>query len=169
MVLPLNEKMPTARAARRRRRARRLPTGEKALVAYRNGLALKPDETWGYIKLGLCLAELRRFDEAASAFHTLRTLDPKSTVAAMGLGTMAMIGGRQDEAHGYFVETLEFDPQSVSARQSLAILYEKMAANNAEALRLCREIRQIAPDTPGNDECIRRNGDRLAGNADGLP
>ena len=53
------------------------------------------------------------------------------------------------------------DPRNVAARQSLAVLEETVAANPVEALRRCEEIQQLAPETPGNDECIRRNRSRL--------
>ena len=51
--------------------------------------------------------------------------------------------------------------RNVSARRSLAILDEIEPANPDEALRLCQEIQQIAPQTPGNDDCIRRNQARV--------
>ena len=56
---------------------------------------------------------------------------------------------------------IERDPRNVSARRSLAILDEIEPANPEEALRLCQEIQQIAPQTPGNDDCIRRNQTRV--------
>ena len=55
------------------------------------------------------------------------------------------------------------DAGNVPARQSLAMIAERDSANPAEALRLCEEIYQLAPRTPGNDDCIRRNRARLEG------
>ena len=46
-------------------------------------------------------------------------------------------------------------------RQSLAILYETVWQNPAEALRLCIEVQQRAPKTPDIDACIERNRARL--------
>jgi tetratricopeptide (TPR) repeat protein len=134
---------------------------EQAAMAYRNAITLRPDYKDGYLKLGLCLAELKRFDEASAAFAELRRLDPKSAAGSAGLGTVAMLAGRWDEARLRFDEALDIDPRNVAARQSLAILNEKIASNHAEALRLCREIQRLAPLTPGNDDCIRRNRARV--------
>ena len=74
-----------------------------------------------------------------------------------------MLAGRPDRARQYYLDTIHSDPRNVAARQSLAVLEETVAANPAEALRRCEEIQQLAPETPGNDECIRRNRSRVAG------
>jgi hypothetical protein len=70
---------------------------------------------------------------------------------------------RQDihSARTHLLAALAQDVVNVEARQSLAVLAETEPANPTEALRLCREIHEIAPATPGNDECIARNTNRL--------
>jgi hypothetical protein len=47
----------------------------------------------------------------------------------------------------------------VPMRQVLASLAEN--TDPAEALRWCEEIKRIAPQTPGNEECIQRNRERV--------
>ena len=126
---------------------------------------MRPQEKFGYMKLGLCLAEMGRLDEAAAAFEALHRLDPASAVASVGLGAVAMLAGDGDRARRYFLETIQHDPRNIAARQSLAVLEETVAANPTEALRRCEEIQQLAPETPGNDECIRRNRSRLGAHA----
>jgi tetratricopeptide (TPR) repeat protein len=137
----------------------------EAITQYRLAISMRPQEQFGYMKLGLCLAEIGRLDEAASAFERLRQLDPGSAVASVGLGAIAMLRGQPDRARQYFIDTIHRDPGNVPARQSLAVLEETVAANPTEALRRCEEIRQLAPETPGNDECIRRNRSRLGAGA----
>jgi tetratricopeptide (TPR) repeat protein len=134
---------------------------EEAIVSLRAALALRPEEALGYAKLGLCLIETGRLVEASATFEGLRRLDPRSPVAAAGLGLVAARTGDSILARRFFVEALELDPRSVPVRQSLAEMAE--ASDPGEALRLCEEIRQLAPETPGNEECIRRNRARLAG------
>jgi tetratricopeptide (TPR) repeat protein len=102
-----------------------------------------------------------RLQEAAATFQRLRDLDPRSAGASTGLGAVAMLQGQHDRARQYFLEAIDRDPRNVSARRSLAILDEIEPANPEEALRLCQEIQQLAPQTPGNDECIRRNQARV--------
>ena len=57
--------------------------------------------------------------------------------------------------------TIEHHPKDIMARQWLAVLEEEVAKNHAEALRLCEEVRQIAPGRLSDDECVRRNRARL--------
>jgi len=133
----------------------------EAVAQYRRAIALRPKEQFGYVKMGLCLAEMGRLSEAEAAFQALQRLDGGSAVASIGLGDVALLGGQPDRARQYFMETLEREPGNIAARQSLALLEERIAGNPAEALRWCEEIRQLAPETPGNDECIRRNRSRV--------
>jgi protein O-mannosyl-transferase len=133
----------------------------EALEQYQVALRLRPQEETAYMKLGLCLAELGRLDEAAAAFNKLRALNPRSAFASAGLGAVAMLSRQPAVAREHYLDALKKDPRSISARQSLAMLDEMDPPNPGEALRLCEEIERLAPGTPGNDECIRRNRARL--------
>jgi Flp pilus assembly protein TadD len=134
---------------------------EEAVEQYTAALRIRPSEPSAYMKLGLCFAEMGRLQEAAATFQRLREIDPRSAGASTGLGVVAMLQGQPDRARHFFLEAIERDPRNVSARRSLAILDEIEPANPEEALRLCQEIQQIAPQTPGNDDCIRRNQARV--------
>jgi tetratricopeptide (TPR) repeat protein len=135
---------------------------EEAVSAYKQALRLRPQEKTSYMKLGLCLAEMGRLDEARQVFEALLRLDRTSAVGHNGLGAVAMLAGRNDEARDEYLTALRHHPKDVAARQSLALLYETVWQNPAEALRLCEEVRQLAPTTPGNDACIERNRNALA-------
>jgi len=116
-----------------------------------------------YTKVGTCLTELGRLDEAANAFARLQTLVPGSVEASNGLAAVALIGGRPDEARRRYRASLDLDPDNIQARRGLVVLEETIGNNPAEALRLCEEIARIAPGTSGNDDCINRNRARLGG------
>jgi Flp pilus assembly protein TadD len=131
------------------------------VIQYRLAVALRPREQFGYMKMGLCLAEMGRLNEATAAFRELQRLDPRSAVASIGLGDVALLEGQSERARQYFLETLDREPGNIAARQSMALLEETIVGNPAGALRWCEEIRQLAPETPGNDECIRRNRSRV--------
>jgi hypothetical protein len=135
---------------------------DEAIEQYQTAIRLRPAEPTGYVKLARCLADAGRLDEATATFRRLQTLDPRSVAASNGLAVVAMMSGRPDRAREHFLETIAIDPRNVSARQSLAALEEKTLANPAEALRLCEEIERLAPGTPGNEDCIRRNRSRPA-------
>jgi len=143
---------------------------DSAVMQYRIGLSLEPDEPdtrLAYAKLGSCLAKLGRLDEAAAAFETLRKREPDSVYALAALGGVSVLADKPEEAKAYFQQAIGLDPQNIDVRQSLARLNEDILNNPSEALRLCREIEQLAPNTPGNDECISRSQSRL--DATGTP
>lgn len=136
---------------------------DQAAGEYRFAIRLSPDQPLAYMKLGVCLAEMGDLAGAERTFRELKRRWPDSVVASNGLGAVAMMDGRPDEAREHFTEALALAPGDITARQSLALLYETIADNPAEALRLCEEVRELAPDTPGVAECIRRNRERLVG------
>jgi len=84
-------------------------------------------------------------------------MDPKSVEAPTGLAVVAMMSGQPVRARQHFLDAIALDPRNIPARRSLAALEETTLSNPAEALRLCEEIAHLAPGTPGNDDCLRRN------------
>ena len=133
-----------------------------AVDAYRTALRLDPTDETVYLKLGLCLAELGRFDEANDAFDALRQVKPQSGFVPTGLGVVAMLSGHVEEARALFQRAIDGNPADLMARRWLAVLEEEFAGNPAEALRQCEEIRRIAPGGRNDDECVSRNRARLA-------
>jgi len=135
---------------------------EEAIVAYRRAIRLRPSEQAPYMRLGLAQAELGKLTEAKATFQTLLSLNPGSAVGHNGLGAVALLEHKPDEARQHYEEALRLNPRDVAARQSLALLYETVWQNPGEALRLCDEVRQMAPRTPDIDACIERNRARLS-------
>ncbi len=134
----------------------------QAIEEFRTALRLRPTEPAAYAKLGDGLVDLGQFAEGAAVFRRLQDLDPRSPIVSNGLGVIALLSGETDQARQYFREALARDSRNVAARQSLAFIAETEPADPAEALRLCREIQQLAPQISGTDDCIRRNQSRLA-------
>lgn len=134
---------------------------DEAAAAFRRAIALRPGEPIAHLRLGLLLAEQGRLDEAAAAFEAALRVDPGSPIGHNGLGAVAVLAGRHDDARRHYEEALARRPDDIAARQSLALLHETVWHNPAEAVRLCEEVRQIAPATPGIDACIQRNRARL--------
>ncbi len=131
-----------------------------AAVQHRLALAANPDEESIYLKLGFCLAELGRFDEANATFKQLRAKHPESRTALTGLGIVAMLSDHPDEARAHFHHAIALDAREIPARQWLAVL-EEQTGNIGEALRLCEEIQRMQPGGLGTDECVGRNRARL--------
>jgi Flp pilus assembly protein TadD len=136
---------------------------DEAIAEYRRGIGLRPDQELAYQKLALALLETGRPDEAVQTFEHLRARFPRSAVAANGLGGIALLAGNRSVAREHFLQALAHDAGNVPARQSLALLAEMDPIDARRALRLCEEIQQLAPRTPGNDDCINRNRARVAG------
>jgi tetratricopeptide (TPR) repeat protein len=134
---------------------------DEAAAVFRRVIALRPGETAAYQKLALVLAETGRYDEAKAEFSRLDERDPRSPVVTNGIGAIALLEGDRERARALFVESIARDPTNIVARQALAAMAEEPPGDYSEALRLCREIQQLAPRTPGNDDCIRRNQARL--------
>jgi protein O-mannosyl-transferase len=129
---------------------------EEAMMAYSRVIELRPEEPAAYQKLALGYAESGQYDEARRTFERLHQIDPHSPIPPNGLGAVALLQKQPDAARGHFNQALALDAGNVRARQALAAMAEQ-DGNYAETLRLCREIQQLAPRTPGNDDCIRRN------------
>jgi tetratricopeptide (TPR) repeat protein len=132
---------------------------EEAVGMFRMAIAKNPSDPLAYAKLGQCLLELGKMEDADVVFESLRALDPGSTAASTGLGLIALRARDSSVAREYFLQSLAKEPASVPMRQVLASIAE--TTNPAEALRWCEEIKRIAPQTPGNDECIQRNRERV--------
>jgi Flp pilus assembly protein TadD len=136
---------------------------EQALAEYRMAIHLRPEEPTPYMKLGLALAGLHRLDEAAEVFKQLEDMTGGSAMARDGLGAVALLAGKPEDARTYYLSALALDPKDIAARQSLALIAESVDHDPATALKMCQEVERIAPDTPGNDDCISRNSAALAG------
>jgi tetratricopeptide (TPR) repeat protein len=140
---------------------------EQAIGAYRRAIQARPQEPGPHAKLGLCQAELRDLDDAESEFGRARALDPSLAEATNGLATVSLLRGDLKTARLRYLDTLAIDQVNIAARRGLAAIEEAPGGNPAEALRWCEDIRRLAPETPGNDDCIRRNQDRIASRTSG--
>ena len=86
----------------------------------------------------------------------------RSPEGVNGLGALALVENKPEEARSFYEQSLLYDPLNLPARLGL-VKVEELEGNAAAALRRCEEIREIAPETPGYDECLSRNRARLGG------
>jgi protein O-mannosyl-transferase len=137
-----------------------------AIPALERARALDATVAMVHTDLGLCLMELGRLDDAGPVLEAARRAAPESSRVHNNLGVLAWRQGNPIGAKAHFQDALRLDGSNLVARRNLAGLYETVFGDPAEALRLCREMRVIAPTASGVDECIRRNAARVA---DGRP
>jgi Flp pilus assembly protein TadD len=125
-------------------------------MALSHAVQIRPEETGALGKLGVCQVETGQLEAATATFDRLRALDPHALEVPYGMGFVAMASGDPERARREWEYVLAADPLNVPVRQALARL-EEARGDSSAALRYCEEIGQIAPDTPGNDDCITRN------------
>jgi hypothetical protein len=130
-----------------------------AVPEYERAVSFRDEEPISYERLGSCLMELERWDEAEQTFRTLSKVAPLSAAGPLGLGIVAMVRQGPGESRLHLQQALERDASNVFALRLLATLEEPVRP--VEALRLCREIQRLAPGTLGNEECIRRMEERI--------
>ena len=128
-----------------------------AANAYREAARLHP-EARTYLPLATSLLMIGQLDEADRYFERADQLWPGGVDAPMGRALVARLSGRRDEARDRLVAVVQAHPEAVLPRQFLAEIYEREYGDPQAALGVCREIKAIAPGTPGVDECVRRNG-----------
>ena len=129
---------------------------DSAIPEYEAAVKLAPGEEFGYTKLAGCLVDAHRFDEAERALLSLRRVNPKSQDASIGLGVLATLTNRIDEARRYFRESLARDPSSALMRQFTAFVDGTLPT--AEHLRLCQDMRTAAEGTFDFEACTHRQG-----------
>jgi pentatricopeptide repeat protein len=118
-----------------------------AVPQYRAVIAQQGLETFTYKKLVSCLIETGQMPEAEQALHEMRTMDPRSQEAALGLGLLAAARGHTDESRQYFNEIIARDPRHREAQQFVALLDGSLA--EPERRSLCGAVRALAHTAPG--------------------
>ena len=114
-----------------------------------------------YCGLGGTLRDRHDYLGASRAHREAIRLRPQEVDTQLALGVSLMMAGRLPEAD-VALAAARPQPKAVLARQLLAELCEKEYANPREALRICREIRAVAPATAGVADCVTRNQRRVS-------
>ncbi|RPJ62560.1 MAG: tetratricopeptide repeat protein, partial [Acidobacteria bacterium] len=128
-----------------------------AADAYREAVGLRPDEPAPYLPLATSLLMSGHGDEADKYFERADELSPGGVEAPVGRALAARMSGRRDEARDRLEAVARFHARAVRPRRLLAVMYEQDYGDRASALRACLEVRALAPNTPGVEECVRRN------------
>jgi Flp pilus assembly protein TadD len=131
----------------------------EAVPEYRAAIAIRPQDEFPYTRLAGCLLQGQRLDEAEGTLQQLRTVNPTSQDAAMGLGVFAILHGRLDESRAHFQDVLARDPGRERAKLMLGFVEGTLP--EVEKRRLCAELQTVAGGTLTIDQC-RTNAQRGA-------
>jgi tetratricopeptide (TPR) repeat protein len=102
---------------------------EGAVAAYRNFLAVQPNEAPARSNLGVVLAQLGRFDEAIAEYEKALETQPANTGIRLNLGLAEYKSGRIGEAAKEFSKVREAQPGSLQVDLLLADCYLRMGRN----------------------------------------
>ncbi len=118
---------------------------EAAASAYRDFLALRPNEAPARSNLGVVLAKLGRFDEAIPEYRKALDLQPTNTGIRLNLGLAYYKSGRIAEAAKEFSNARSTAPESLQIDLLLADCYLRMGQNN-DVITLLAPVEQQNPD-----------------------
>lgn len=136
-----------------------------AVPEYEAVIRVRPNDLNAHTNLGICLAEIGRFEEAEAAFRRTLAIEPNFARGHTNLGALALVRGDAATARDAYQEAIKHDPRNVLARMQLARILETSFHDYHAAARMCGEARALAPSTPGVVECVERNR-KLAASAD---
>jgi TolB-like protein/Tfp pilus assembly protein PilF len=118
-----------------------------AEAAFRHALELNPNQVTGHSWYALCLAALRRFDEALAQTAFALELDPLSLVVNSHKGWVLYFARRYDDAIKQLLNTIEIDPNFAVAHFFLGLVYLK-TENYAEATRHFVKAKEASNEHP---------------------
>jgi tetratricopeptide (TPR) repeat protein len=106
--------------------------------AARKDVEVTPNRCDAWIRLGLSLSQLDRFDEAEAAARKVIELDPKSPLGFVMLGGLLETRGRDAEAADAYERSLMLEPRVAGVACSLGNLRQKLKDHSAaeKAFRL---------------------------------
>ncbi len=91
---------------------------EKSAEAYRQAVALDPDNAHAVMSLGNTLARLGEVKEAASVYESFLAKEPDNTNALNQIGYVYLNHGHHEEALRYFKRYVEAAPEEANAHDS---------------------------------------------------
>jgi serine/threonine protein kinase/Flp pilus assembly protein TadD len=117
---------------------------EKAIVAYKQYLSIKPDCVEAYRGLGLCCTQCGRNDEALAAFTRAVAIDPNSATARSDLAWHYSRAGQYELAIETAQAALRIDPNNADAIGCLGASYNGLG-DYAKSIEACKKAMDVDP------------------------
>ena len=128
----------------------------EAIPVYQHAIVLRPERPLTHVSLALCFASLGRVADAEKLLRAVLDVQPALRPEDPRLDRLAAVR-RMDGRPGSLVERL-LSGVPLGFR-TFGELYARTFAQPNDTLRLCESVKQVAPETPRIDECIRTYGE----------
>ena len=83
-----------------------------AITEYQAALVIDPENTNVQNSLGVCLAQLEKYEEARKSFEETLRFDPNEAMAAYNLGVLDLLAGKQERALDHFCQAYAKDTET---------------------------------------------------------
>ncbi|HXV12658.1 MAG TPA: alkaline phosphatase family protein [Candidatus Krumholzibacteria bacterium] len=130
---------------------------EKAIAAYKEAIAMRPNFHGAYNNLAVCYGKLKRYDEAEAALRKCIALKPDDFYAMNNLAVMLIETQRIDEGLRFAEQAVKTEPAYANGHVTLGSAYA-MTRRFDEAEREFREALRLDPA----NNAAATNLDRLA-------
>jgi len=103
---------------------------DHAIAYYQKALAIRQNQPMAWLNLGNAYFRKGVPDKAIFYYETALSFKPDFAEAYCGLGAVMAGRGELEKAHQAFLQALDIDPGSISARNSITQIEEKMRKNS---------------------------------------
>jgi tetratricopeptide (TPR) repeat protein len=137
---------------------------DEAVMAFRNALALTPQDVKPRVALGLALVQSGHFTEASSYLSEVVKADPRNGPAWTGLAEVALAGGEKKRALQFFYQALskEWPAQEESRRGSAQLEYAALLSDAGRKNEAVSLLLSIIEQRGGNPDAGKKAADAVA-------
>ena len=118
---------------------------DRAIIALRAAIRLKPDSAWTHYHLGRALGEEGKYDETVVAYRKAIELNPDLAEAHNNLGLALSAQGKRDEAVAAYRKAIRLKPDLAEAHTNLGIALSAQGKRD-EAVAASRAATLLKPD-----------------------
>ncbi len=120
---------------------------DAAVPAWKQALALAPEDPRGHNNLGIALVATGKFDEAVVEYRKSLELNPSSSQTHNNLGSALAEMGRVDEALPEFQKSVELNPDNGAARVNLGNALAAAGRHLDEAIQQLNKGIELQPES----------------------